>query len=524
PSSLQRVLDNIDDWIIRDAHSITNQAAVMPSMLSQDEQNALSDRLKASPQRYVAQANITPSVTPVWRHDHFESWPVALRLFALQADSGVEVLPGGLARVSPNRQMLGRSPTSGLLTQDCLIVSDHSIDHDSSLLPGDGETIRLRRSGAELSSRVAEHFYWLGRNVERCESIARLLRTTLVRLAGENDLADLPEMPRLIAGLASVGQLEPDYVIEGLDGAMPQLEKSLPASVLDATRPNGLAASAGFAIMNAKAVRERMSLDAYRIFQHLEELIVRKPDMTDQFGHGHLPRSSSTDSVSGAIECLNDTLTQLLAFGGLTNESMTRTHGWRFVLLGRRIERAFQTAELLLATLVRPTEQERAVCAAILDATDCLLTYRSRYRSLVQTAPTIDLLVTDESNPRSLQYQLDRIETLLRQLPTDPNQIGLGRDEQLAAMLALDLRIADVNELVAVYPGGARNQFENLLRSIQTGLPDLSRAIDGRYLIHTSSRQLVTGDREAVHRLPMMAKQNDDASNVASSDAAEEAT
>lgn len=490
------VIEHLDQLVIRHAYSVDEEHMVVPAKLTSEQKNDLVDRIRANPENYIGQAALSHSVTPVWREQTFQPWHVALRAFSLQTERGIDVLPGGLARVSPDETLLRGSPTRGLLTQDCMVISDKPIDHEVTLLPGDDETIRLRRGGAELPSRVAEHFYWLGRNVERCESIARLLRTTLVRLGGENELDELPEMPRLVAGLASVGQLEPDYAIEGLGDAMPSLEQTLYASVLDPSMPHGLHASAEFAVFNATAVRDRMSLDAYRIFRNIDEdLIQRQRSLT------------TSDGVSGAIECLNQLLTQLLAFGGLTAESMTRTHGWRFVLLGRRIERAFQTAELLLSTLVRPVNQERVLCEAILDATDSLLTYRSRYLALVHPAPTIDMLVSDASNPRSLQFQLDEIESLLRQLPTDASQVGLGKDEQLAASIALDLRIADNNELMEVNPNGHRQRLDNLLRSIQSGLPQLSRAIDSRYLIHTSSRQLVTGDRDSIHRLPVLAKQ-----------------
>lgn len=489
----QFVLENLDQMVIRNAYAINDQHPVFPIELSAAEKQKLIDEIKAKPKQFVGQEKMSHSVTPVWSGGRFEPWSVALRVFSLQTAHQVDVLPGALARVSPKGDLLRRSPTSGLLTQDCWVISDKPIDHEMTLLPVEGEKIRLRRSGAELPSRVAEHLYWLGRNVERCESIARLLRTTLVRISGESDLSELPEMPRLIAGLAAIGQLEPGYAIEGLGRSMPKLEMVLPASVFDSTMPQGLQATARFAITNATAVRDRVSLDAYRIFRNINEDLIQTP--------------RRQPDVADAIECLNQLLTQLLAFSGLTSESLTRTHGWRFVMLGRRIERAHQTAELLSATMGRSTKEEALLCEAILDATDSLLTYRSRYLTLFRPAPTIDLLVTDESNPRSLRFQFDEMETLLRQLPTDPTQVGWGEDERRAAELALKLRIADVHALAEVDEAGTRGELNELLDAIQTGIPALSRAIDGRYLIHTANRKLVTGDRESIHRLPVLGKQ-----------------
>ncbi|WDQ19568.1 circularly permuted type 2 ATP-grasp protein [Rhodopirellula sp. P2] len=477
------VLEHLDELVIRDAFAVSDTRPVMPIRCSAEENEALVRRIKTQPNRFVGQHRFSHSTTPVWHRDRFEPWHVSLRTFVLQTKTNIEVLPGALARVSPKEDLLSNSPTQGQLTQDCWIVSDKPVDHETTLLSHDESTIVLRRSGAELPSRVAEHLFWLGRYVERCESIARLLRTTLARLVGEDELSDLPEMSRLVAALAAVGQLEPDYVIEGLDGAMPQLDSVLPSSVFDTANPRALQISVASALHNATAVRDRISLDAYRIFQSMH---------SDISG----AKRSVAPNVSRAMERLNRLITHLMAFSGLTAESLTRTHGWRFVLLGRRLERADQTAELLLATMTRPIADEVGLCESILDATDSLMTYRSRYLSLVRPAPAIDLMVTDETNPRSLRFQLNDIQQLLSDLPTEPGRVALGADERLARELQHPLLIADVATLTEVNSAGTRVELERLLELVQTKIPQLANAIAGRYLIHTAPEQTLTGDRE----------------------------
>ncbi|MCC9641816.1 circularly permuted type 2 ATP-grasp protein [Rhodopirellula sp. JC740] len=487
----QYVLDHLDELVVRDAFAVNDTRPVIPENCTADEKHALIQQIKAEPNRFVGQQRLSHSVTPVWHQERFEPWHVSLRTFVLQTNNSVEVLPGALARVSPNEDLLSNSPVQGQLSQDCWIVSEKPVDHETTLLKTDHSTIVLRRSGAELPSRVAEHLFWLGRYVERCESIARLLRTTLARLAGEDDLSELPEMSRLVAALAAVGQLEPDYVIEGLDGAMPQLDSVLPSSVLDTSHPRALQSAILSALSNATAVRDRISLDAYRIFQSVH---------ADLAG----TKRNVTPNVSRALERLNRLITHLLAFSGLTAESLTRTHGWRFLLLGRRLERADQTAELLLATMTRPIADEVGMCEAILDATDSLMTYRSRYLSLLRPAPTIDLLVTDETNPRSLRFQLNDIQQLLYDLPTDPGRVALGADERLARELQHPLLIADVATLTEVNSSGKRAQLQQLLELVQEKIPLLANAIAGRYLIHTAPEQTLTGDREQTLDEPLL--------------------
>ncbi len=150
---------------------------------------------------------------------------------------------------------MDQSPISGRLGQDCWVIGEAPVDTETTLLPPAGAAIRLTRSGAELPSRVAENLFWFGRYVERAEAIARLLRTSLTRLSGENEIADMPDVPRLIAALAAIGQIEPDYAIKELGESLPNLEKMLPQSAFDRHQPRGLQVSVMNMMGNASAVR-----------------------------------------------------------------------------------------------------------------------------------------------------------------------------------------------------------------------------------------------------------------------------
>ncbi|TWT82261.1 hypothetical protein CA13_37230 [Planctomycetes bacterium CA13] len=474
------VLQNLNSLIIRPAFAVTGAAPVAPSGLSESAKQELIGAIKAKPHEYVAQQKLNHSTTPVWSEGKLEPWHVALRSFQLQTKKGVEVLPGALARLSPAEQHLEESTVSGLLTMDCWISSSQPVDTETTLLPSFDAEISLKRSGNELPSRVAENLFWLGRYAERAEAITRLLRTTLVRISGENQLNELPEIPRLLAALAAIGQIEPDYAVAGLDGSLPSVENMLPDSVNDPNQPRGLQATIRSIVMNARAVRDRISIDAYRIIQRIGSDTMDVPAHTD-------------DNMGRLIEKLNQLITDLLAFAGIANESTTRTHGWRFLQLGRRIERADQTSELLDATLVQPIENEATLSEAVLDAVDSLMTYRSRYLNLVRPAPAMDLLVTDETNPRSLRFQLQEIVELIMQLPTDAKLIGLGADEKLASELLHCLRMADPSVLSEIDRSGKRSNLQRLLRQLIEGLPSLSDAIAARYLIHTGTAQALTG-------------------------------
>ncbi|HBJ36886.1 MAG TPA: hypothetical protein DDZ51_19440 [Planctomycetaceae bacterium] len=568
--SCRQVLNDLDRYIIRPAFTIRGDRPTRPRDLSQHAREELMSAIRANPHQYVAQEPIPRSATPVWRDGRMQSWCVALRSFQIQFAGQVDVLPGGLVRVSPTSEGVENPHHSTQLGQDCWVVADGPVDQSSTLLPSPHVPLRFVRGGAELPSRVAENLFWLGRYSERAEAIARLLRTTMLRLVGEQSAADTPEMPRLIAALAAIGQIEPDYAVKELQGGLPSLDDALPKSLYTIDQQRGLSPSVSALADKATAVRDRISLDAYRIVQQIQEELAQPVQI----------RAKSDTRL--AIARLTRLITGLLAFSGLGSESFTRTLGWRFLQLGRRIERAWQTAELLRATLVdldsmsraaraqaaksaatglRPDKDakaiagettdidtpgtkvsgqvaeqflnrnangatptakpassqasaqpatnaaatdsapsqrphvsdERPVLEAVLEATDSIMTYRSRYLLRLEPDATLDLLITDETNPRSILFQLERIAEVMGPLPVEADEVGVPYDRRLAFDLLHRVRMAQPTLLATASPAGRRESLDHLLEILTEGLPELSNAIAARYLIHTVASQALTG-------------------------------
>ena len=386
------VLANLDDLLIRPAFAIVGSPPVDASTLSTAARQELIDRINARGDQYVAQSKPLRSSTPVWHENNLHAWSVAFRTFQLQTANEIEVMPGGLIRVSEDAVSLNGNPQSGHMGQDCWIVGGQPEPTSTTLLPPRNQPITLLRIGEDLPSRVAEQFFWLGRYVERADSIAKLLRTTMSRLAGEDEIEQLPDVPPLVAALAAVGQIEPDYAIAELAASMSKLEVELPRTVFDSSLSLGLRAATDSAVSNAVAVRDRLSSDGYRIMTRIDQAFTAQ--------------THANENLVSGIEALDRLVTDLMAVSGFMNETMTRSHAWTFLQLGRRIERTYQTAEILMATLVAPTRSEPNVLESVLKSLDSLMTYRSRYLARLQPEAVLDLLVTDETNPRSIVFQL----------------------------------------------------------------------------------------------------------------------
>ena len=168
------------------------------------------------------------------------------------------------------------------------------------------------------------------------------------------------------------------------------------------------------------------------------------------------------------------------ALAGLAAENMGRTSGWRFHDLGRRVERAAEVcriARTFAAAAATPDD-----LATLLDLSDSQISYRFRYPEGVGLAPVRDLIALDPWNPRSLAYQLQRIQRHLEMLPSLRDD-GMPEEPMVMAnALSAIMLTAQAGEMDA----------ETML-GIENRLYALSDAIGARYFLQGSQAVRSTG-------------------------------
>ena len=458
------VFEHLDTLIIRKSFRTADEPPLRPSTMSKEDRKQLIEQIKAAPTEFVGQETVRRSTTPVWSKEGAVPWSLAVRSFLVRKGSDFMALPGGLARVSSEPTLLDQTMTTGERSQDLWLLSEKPIEEVSLLIPA-GQSVALRRSGAELPSRVADNLFWLGRNVERAEGSARLLRTVLTSMTGETEYRS--ELQSLLRALAEQGQIDPDYVIPGLNESLPRIDISLPKAIFDTKLPKSLRSTIKAAFRLVSIVRDRVAIDAWRIIHRIDEASRR-------------PSADITD----VLEFLDRLILDLVAFSGLCSESMTRTQGWRFLDLGRRVERAWQTSMLLRSTLANVTDDEQTVLESVLQTADSIMTYRSRYLATIQPAPVLDLLLTDETNPRSVAYQLAVISDHVDEMPRDEHQAVRTPEQRLALSLLNAVRLAEIHELAQPSSNDHREMLERLLKRLCDQLPHLSDIVSSRFLIH----------------------------------------
>jgi uncharacterized alpha-E superfamily protein len=382
-------------------------------------------------------------------------------------------MPGGLARVSTSLGPLELSLLDGERSKDAWVLADKPVAPISLLSAADAE-LPLRRGGIDLSSRAAEHFFWLGRHSVRAESLAKLLRSSARRLASEEQVDRIPELPHLLRLLAEHGQIEPGYVVEEIRKQLPAIEKQLPKSAFDETPPGALRNTVNSLVSLAATVRELMSLDMWRTIRQMREDFRPTP---------------GREGFLDLLDKLDVLLVQLAAFAGEISESMTRTFAWRFLDLGRRVERGLRESQLVRGMLAGGGANEPEALEALLEMLDSVMTYRSRYSSRFKLGPVLDLVICDTTNPRSVAYQLAECVAHVEQLRSGTRATTGPADEGLAAKLLETIGLVDIVRISSEFETGTRGPVNKLLGNIDATLPAFSDVISHRYFFHSGPIQ-----------------------------------
>lgn len=474
--SLKYVLARLEKLIIRPAFRQRGSELEASRRLHQLSSDALRSEIEQKPWAYVAQERVQRSTAPAWRAGGVEPKHIALRSFAVASDDSYTVMAGGLGRISDSVDPLFISLLAGEGSKDVWVQGEKPV-RPVSLLERSSQSLELRRTGAELPSRVADHIYWLGRHLERADATARLLRTVALRLTGENSSASTAELPVLLRVLVEQGQIEPGFVVEGIAQQLPRIETHMPRAVFDVDQPFSLRSVISNLFRSASVVRDRISVDSWRIVHRMDE--------------GFRPRANGTMDLTDVMATIDQLLIDLSSFSGMVMESMTRTHTWRFLDLGRRLERALQTITLLHHALQNPAQVASPLLEALLETCDSQMTYRSRYLANIQLAAVLDLLLTDETNPRSVAFQLVRIAGQVDKLPRDRVQAVYSREQRIAMSVLHTVQMLDIQALADMYNLNDSRSLLEPLRELETRLPELSDAISHKYLIHAGpSHQL----------------------------------
>jgi len=407
--------ETLDDWMVR--HAVDGTVpSLTPRALAEGDRQRLVQRMLAAPEDYAVSEILPASVAPCGRAGvlGLEPLPVILRLFLVHDGTRWQAMQGGLARVlgephpkTGRRAALPHSKDVWIPAEDAAEIQGPPL----LTVPA----LPIRRGSGDLPSRVADNFFWLGRYLERLEGSARLLRAAASRL-GQNDPSprELAELASLTACLVRAELLEAELA-QGQSGLLSQA--AIARALLRATRDDGpVLWQLGQVARLADLLRDRLTgevhLALHRGLRELAEKLRAVPTRDEQRG----------------LEALADAAAAVLGFAatlaGLAAENMVRGGGRLFLDLGRRVERAQAICAEIARALAQPGAAGQPArlepgLRLALELRDSVITYRSRYLTVLQAAPVLDLVLADEGNPRGLAFQLVVLRNMLVDLEGD---------------------------------------------------------------------------------------------------------
>jgi len=456
-AALDYVIAHLDELVLKPAWpGGTAGGAVFGHRLEGSERDAFLARLRREPAAWVGQELVHLSQAPVLARGlgrRLVGRSFGLRVYAVAtADGGYAVMPGGLSRVGGDASEDVISMQRGGSSKDTWVVADGPVNSFSLLKP----VLGLRdvvRATAHLPSRSVENLFWFARYTERCENTARLLRIALARLVeeGNDETAALAQAVRLcekLAVLPPAAAAEP-AAPDGPHGASPEggvgsvvatrsrkraerqaangVEARLLAGVFDAHWSGSVLAVARCQAWAASHVRERLSVDHWHAVNRLQDA-VRWPE-------GRRLR------LDQALSVLDRVLLACTTLAGYALDDMLRDAGWRFLVIGRRIER-LQFLAAAVAGFLDDCQGAPAGIECLLELADSADAFRTRYQRPPEMLPALDLVVFDDANPHAVLLQADLLQGYLERLQRDLPQSPDGSALRVAMRAVADFDLA----------------------------------------------------------------------------------
>jgi uncharacterized circularly permuted ATP-grasp superfamily protein/uncharacterized alpha-E superfamily protein len=457
PAALDDARRRLAEGAIKPAFADASMEPVFVSDLDADARREWAERLGTTPDAYVVEELLPLSHAPVWHDGRLESRALMLRVFLLADGRGDYLLmPGGLSRIAGavRHQVSGQRGGS---SKDTWVLSDVPVAASAPIERR--ARPREARGEPQTSSRAAEHLFWLGRYAERSENSARLLRSVLGRLT-DADGVPAGLHPAFVRACARQNLLDQPSA----DSSASAIGHDLIAGLVDRQGRRSLGYNVEQTVRVASAVRDHLSTDNWRVLNRLLQLFTRDPHALD---------------LDAALELIDDALVSLVAVGGLEMAHMTRDDGWRFLSLGRHLERLYFVSSALADVAPEQASAGSGLLEWLLELSDSLLTYRVRHMQHPEWESVVDLMLVDERNPRSAMFQLAKLAKHVRLLP-DAGMIDLLTEvDQLLNDCRCDVD-ADQRELF----GRGERRLESLLSGCQQVSIRLGSALSLRYFSH----------------------------------------
>ena len=275
--------------------------------------------------------------------------------------------------------------------------------------------------------RIANHLFWAARNLERAEWRARLVNVNYHLLVETPPHEQEPWAPLL----AITGERE--VFAERYTSA--DEASVLKFYTFDDENPSSIRSCIHAARENARALRHRISSE---LWLELNTLYLDS-----------LSWSQDALETSGMYAFFADLGGRFYRIAGIISDTLTRDSGYDFFMIGKMLERTESVARLLDVKYHFLLPQLEDVggsvdllqWAALLRSASALEAYRRAYGNAIEVERVVEMLLLDQSFPRSARFSMNRLEASLERIaqmaskgdaPTDARTLACAK---LSSML-----------------------------------------------------------------------------------------
>ncbi|WP_286239650.1 circularly permuted type 2 ATP-grasp protein [Neptuniibacter halophilus] len=470
PQDLAYMKKHLGQLIIKPVARSQAEASIYGHLLNKTQREQVWQKIQARPLHYVAQEYLLPSYLPAWQKGVISPRPAIFRSFTVADQSGFSCMPGGLTRIGLSENETVVTNQAGSISKDTWIIASEP-EKQLSLLEQKAD-LPESRFEAELPGRVVEDLFWMGRYAERAESGLRQIRTLFIQINGVENLSPSCKALLFAAQHPPISS-----------------EQELAARLLDKDNPESVKASILAFLINSEKVKERLSADSNRVINDLRDYLY------------DLERAFISGIPSAPEESLDPLVTALLAYTGVSHDSMLRGAGWRFQEMGRRCERILQTTHLIDSLLSTPLPyyaQGQALESVLLSA-ESMISFKRRYRGNNRVANALELLLLEPSNPRALIYQLNQLQQQFEQLPAKGAQsVSLSLGKKLLLQSIHLIQLADLKQLAESDPEGiSRPYLRQLMHSLNAQIEQFCDLLTVQYFDRQTSLQQLTSNKSS---------------------------
>lgn len=332
-----------------------------------------------------------------------------------------------------------------------------------------------------ISSRTAEHLFWLGRYLERCENTIRILRIFIDRyteLAIYPDLIRRNIVARLLTAIKSQHIVYPyiEQSITNEEFETRDAKQSAFVLLADEQCAGSIINTLKYLANASVQVQELLSHDSRRIIDEMNEQIkILK----------HVNINISTRTIQSILDKV---IGLIMAFNGSLADCMPNSNGWFLLEIGRRIERSLQITSLgnTLLTQKLDEPEELGLLEAVLSSQVSLVTHKRRYRMYQTIGTGLELLLLDAEYPRSLLFQLEQINQLCQHLPNKRRQ-GVIAAHEKAILLSKTSCYVTEKDYLQTTENGQRKHLIEFSHNIRINLDTFCDVLLLQYFSHTQT-------------------------------------